>query len=139
MPTVYLTRRESFSASHRLHAATLSDSENQKLFGKCNHIHGHGHNYILEVTLRGNVDSKTGLTFNLTDLKAIIADCVLSRADHKHLNLDIPEFKTINPTTENLAVAIWNWLHERIPTSLLYEVKVWETDKNSVVYRGENP
>ncbi len=137
-PIVCLTRREVFAASHRLHASTLSDDENRKLFGKCNHPHGHGHNYVLEVTIRSAIDSQSGLTMNLSDLKEIIQACVLSKVDHRHLNLDVPEFKSLNPTTENLAVVIWNWLNEKLPNKVLYEVKVYETENNAAFYRGES-
>ena len=129
---VNLTRKETFAASHRLHSNELTDKENKKLFGKCNHIHGHGHNYGLEVTVRGNVDKKTGIVINLVDLKDIINDVVMSKVDHKHLNFDVEEFKILNPTTENLAIVIWNWLDEAIGDGLLYEVIIHETDKNSV-------
>lgn len=130
--TVNLTRKESFAASHRLHSQELSDAENKKLFGKCNHIHGHGHNYGLEVTVRGEIDEKTGIVINLVDLKDIIHEVVMKKVDHKHLNFDVEEFQTLNPTTENLALVIWNWLDEAIGAELLYEVTVRETDKNSV-------
>lgn len=137
MAKVYLTRREGFSASHRLHSDLLSTSENESLFGKCNHVNGHGHNYVLEVTLFGEIDPRTGLTMNLSDLKSVISNHVLSKVDHRHLNLDVSEFRTLNPTTENLAVVIWNWLKPYVPVGYLYEVKVFETEKNIAVYRGD--
>jgi 6-pyruvoyltetrahydropterin/6-carboxytetrahydropterin synthase len=91
-PIGILTRRETFSASHRLHATHLSDEKNRELFGKCNRENGHGHNYVIEVSVRGSIDPATGLVMNLTDLKHVIAEQVLARVDHRHLNLDVPEF-----------------------------------------------
>ncbi len=137
MTRVYLTRREIFSASHRLHAPQLSDSENQRLFEKCNHIHGHGHNYTLEVTVTGPVEPVTGLVFNLSDLKTAIDQAIFQKVDHKHLNLDVAEFKNLNPTVENMTVVFWKWLEAHLPAGLLYEVKVYETENNVAVYRGE--
>jgi len=137
MPLVYLMRRESFCASHRLHTDLLSDDENRRLFGKCNSPNGHGHNYVLEVSLRGEPDLKTGLLMNLTELKHILQEVILSRVDHRHLNLDVAEFSKTNPTTENLAIVFWRMLEEKISKKLLYEVRVFETEKNSAYYRGE--
>lgn len=137
MPEAYLSRRETFSASHRLHSPKLSDLENQKLFGKCNHPHGHGHNYILEVTVKAKIDPKTGLVMNLTELKKIIRSEVIDKLDHKHLNLDIEEFRLLNPTAENIALLIWKWLEKALPPGFLFEVKLHETENNVAIYRGE--
>lgn len=137
MATVYLTRRATFCASHRLHSEQLSDEENQKLFGKCNRPNGHGHNYELEVTIRRVVDPKTGIIMNLDDLKQAIEDSILSKVDHRHLNLDVAEFKDVNPTAENMVVVFWKLLQEALPHGLLYEVKLRETENNTAVYRGE--
>lgn len=131
--TVYLKRKEIFAASHRLHSNELTDEQNKTLFGKCNHINGHGHNYGLEVVVKGEIDDETGIVMNLVDLKQIIHDVVMSKVDHRHLNLDVEEFKTLNPTTENVAVVIWQWLDAAIGDKLLHEVTVHETDKNSVM------
>jgi 6-pyruvoyltetrahydropterin/6-carboxytetrahydropterin synthase len=136
MPKVYLTRRETFSASHRLHSEKISGEENKKLFGKCNSENGHGHNYVLEVTVYGEVDLKTGLVLNLADLKQIMDAHVLSKVDHKHLNLDVEEFKSLNPTTENLAIVVWKWLAPHLPLGLLHQIKIFETEKNIAVYSG---
>lgn len=135
-PVAMLTRRATFSASHRLHSEVLSEAENQELFGKCNWTNGHGHNYVLEITVRGEIDPKSGIVLNLVDLKQAIQGAVLDKVDHRHLNLDVAEFKTLNPTTENLAVVIWRWLAEHLPSGLLYEVKLHETENNVVIYRG---
>ncbi|CAF1263545.1 unnamed protein product [Adineta ricciae] len=111
-PKVYLTRRETFSASHRLHSANLSDNENILLYNKCNNPNGHGHNYVLEVTVVGHIDPKTGMVMNISDLKVLIQTHVLDLVDHKHLDLDMDYFRTKNlvSTTENLAVFIWEQL-----------------------------
>lgn len=124
----YLTRVESFCASHRLHAAQLSDEENRKIFDKCNWSHGHGHNYKLEVTLCGEVDKATGLLMNISDLKRIVQDQVLCKVDHRHLNLDVEEFKDTNPTAENIALVFWDWLEPYLPD--LYKITLYETEKN---------
>lgn len=135
MPTATLTRREIFSASHRLHSKHLSDAENAALFGKCGYANGHGHNYALEVSVRAPIDDN-GLVMNLTDLERIIEEHVMRRVDHRHLNLDVAEFADLNPTVENIAVVIWRWLKASLG-ELLYEVKLYETEKNFAIYRGE--
>lgn len=135
MPVAILSRRETFSASHRLYSDKLSAAENQALFGKCAHANGHGHNYVLEVVVRGPVDAH-GLVMNLSDLKRLIEEHVLRKVDHKHLNLDVAEFKTLNPTAENIACVIWQWLKPALG-ALLYEVRLHETENNVAVYRGE--
>lgn len=137
MPIVELRRRATFSAAHRLHSNDLSLDENKKLFGKCNHASGHGHNYVFEVCVRGEVDAKTGIVMDLSKLKSIIEEKVLSKVDHKNLNEDVSEFKTLNTTAENIAIVIWGWLRKEIPNGLLCEVKLYETENNSAVYRGE--
>lgn len=133
----YLSRRVVFSAAHRLHSSDLSDAENLKIFGKCNHLNGHGHNYELEVVLRGSINAATGLIYNLSDLKVVIERVVLSRVDHRHLNLDVPEFAKLNPTAEVIARVFWDWLKPELPKGLLYEVRLRETENNLAMYRGE--
>jgi 6-pyruvoyltetrahydropterin/6-carboxytetrahydropterin synthase len=137
MAIVYLSRRLVFSASHRLHSPQLSDAENRRIFGKCNHPGGHGHNYILEVVVRGEVDPGTGMVMNLTDLKQAIADTIEAEMDHRHLNLDCPSLKGINPTTENLVVVFWKLLAGRLPKGMLHELRLHETENNVAIYRGE--
>jgi 6-pyruvoyltetrahydropterin/6-carboxytetrahydropterin synthase len=137
MPIAYLTRRATFCASHRLHAAQLSEAENARIFGKCNNPNGHGHNYVLEVTVRSEVDPKTGMILNLTDLKGAIGEAITDQFDHKHLNLDTPHFKQVNPTAENMAVVFWDLLEPKLPAGMLYEVKLHETENNVAAYRGE--
>lgn len=138
MPVLYLTRRATFSASHRLHSPELSEEENRRIFGRCNHPNGHGHNYVLEVTVRGEIDPCTGMVMNLSDLKRIIQERILDVVDHKHLNLDLPVFQKLVPTTENLAVVCWHLLEPALPRqNLLYEIKLHETENNVAIYRGE--
>lgn len=137
MAIAYLTRRATFSASHRLHSPELSEVENKKVFGKCNNPHGHGHNYVLEVTVRGEIDSRTGMILNLTDLKKAMDEQIIELVDHKHLNLDVPLFDEIIPTAENMAVIFWKLLEQVLPTGLLYEVRLHETENNLAIYRGE--
>jgi 6-pyruvoyltetrahydropterin/6-carboxytetrahydropterin synthase len=142
-PKVYLTRRETFSACHRLHSIHLSDHDNIQIFSKCNNPNGHGHNYVLEVTVVGHIDSKTGMVMNIADLKNLIQTQVLDLVDHKHLDLDVDYFskKNLVSTTENLAVFIWEELFSSLKQQYknvqLYEIKLYETEKNIVVYRGE--
>lgn len=137
MAVAYLTRRATFSASHRLHSDALSAEANRQLFGKCNNPNGHGHNYTLEVTVRGSIDTTTGMVINLTDLKKAMETNVLDLVDHKHLNLDVPIFQEIVPTAENMAVVFWKLLAQGLPSGLLYEVRLHETENNVAIYRGE--
>ncbi|XP_041076867.1 6-pyruvoyl tetrahydrobiopterin synthase [Polyodon spathula] len=133
----YVTRVQSFSACHRLHSKSLSDEENKKIFGKCNNPNGHGHNYKVEITVRGKIDPATGMVMNITDLKEYIEMAVMEPLDHKNLDKDVPYFADVVSTTENVAVFIWDNLLKFLPPDSLYEVKIHETDKNIVVYRGE--
>jgi 6-pyruvoyltetrahydropterin/6-carboxytetrahydropterin synthase len=137
MALVYITRKAGFSASHRLHSHTLSDAENKAIFGKCNNLNGHGHNYVLEVTVKGEVDPQNGMVMNLVDLKKAMEEAIINEVDHKHLNLDVPLFKEINPTAENMVVVFWKLLEMHLPKGLLHEVKLFETENNVAVYRGE--
>lgn len=135
-PIVYLTRRETFCAGHRLWSERLSEAENRRLFGPCAYDYGHGHNYVLEVTLRGPIDPGTGVVVNLTEVRDATRSLILEDVDHRHLNHDSELCRGINPTVENLAVLFWTVLHARFG-ALLYEVRLHETEKNWVVYRGE--
>ena len=132
---IYLTRRERFNSSNRLHVDSYSDEKNKTLFGRCNNSNGHGHNFELFVTLKGKPDPETGLIMNLDDLKQIIRKYVTDKFDHKHLNYDIPELKGINPSLENLTVVVWTILKPQLP--LLYEITIIETENNKASYRGE--
>lgn len=134
---ISVTRREVFSASHRLHNPNLSDEENLKIFGKCNNPNGHGHNYELEVTVSGEVDPRTGYLIDLKQLKEIIREHVIKKIDHKNLNLDVDFMMNKIPTVENIAVGIWHQLKDKIPSGKLYSVKLRETENNFVEYKGE--
>ena len=138
MPFVYLTRKTSFSASHRMHNPELSDQENREIYGKCNNPNGHGHNYTLEVTVKGEINPRTGMVMSLSELKRVIEEAVIQPMDHRNLNLDVPAMRGINPTTENLAVVFWGLLEKRLPPGLLVEVRLRETENNLVTYRGES-
>ncbi|XP_068161660.1 6-pyruvoyl tetrahydrobiopterin synthase [Antennarius striatus] len=133
----YVTRLLNFSAAHRLHSLHLSDEENKKLYGPCNSLNGHGHNYKVEITLRGEIDYISGMVMNLKDLQKCIDDVIMKPMDHKNLDQDVPYFANVVSTTENVAVYIWDNMVAALPPNLLYEIKVHETDKNIVVYRGE--
>ena len=133
---VYLTRRTTFSAAHRLWSKELTEKENIALYDKCANPNGHGHNYILEVTVRGNPDPRTGMVLNLTELKQIINEHVIDWVDHKHLNHDVPWLEGSIPTTEILVIKFWERLEGTLPQGLLYEVKLHETDNNTASYRG---
>ncbi len=137
MSVVYISRRATFSASHRLHSAALSAEENRQIFGKCNNPNGHGHNYVLEVTVKGEIDRRTGMVINLVDLKRAIEEAILNEVDHKHLNLDTTIFQEIVPTAENMVVVFWKLLERKLPPGLLYEIKLHETENNVAIYRGE--
>ncbi|KAK0168761.1 hypothetical protein PV327_002531 [Microctonus hyperodae] len=137
-PIAYLTRREIISSCHRLHSPHLSDEENANIYGKCNNYWGHGHNYNVEVTVRGPVNFETGMVMNIADLKIYMQKVLMDQLDHKNLDKDVPYFKNVASTTENLAIYIFTELKLLMPDpSLLYEVKIHETDKNIVIYRGE--
>lgn len=137
MTTVYLTRRSTFSAAHRLHSPGLSDEENLEIFGKCANPNGHGHNYILEVTVRGEIDPRTGMVMNLAELKRTVEEAIIRPMDHKNLNEDVGVLQKINPTAENLAVVFWKLLEDRLAPGLLVEVRLHETENNIATYRGE--
>ncbi|XP_018422712.1 PREDICTED: 6-pyruvoyl tetrahydrobiopterin synthase [Nanorana parkeri] len=134
---IEISRTASFSACHRLHCKSLSDEENKKIFGKCNNPNGHGHNYKVIVTVRGEIDPVTGMVMNLTDLKKDMEDAIMVPLDHKNLDIDVPFFKNTVSSVENVAVFIWDGLQKRLPPGLLHEVCVHETDCNTATYRGE--
>ena len=134
---VYITRRETFAAAHRLFKPELSDEENLKLFGKCSHPNWHGHNYTLEVIVAGKVDADTGFVMDLKDLKEIVRNNVISKVDHKNLNLDTDFMKGKITTSENIVIAIWNELEDKITKGKLFSVKLYETENNYFEYKGE--
>jgi 6-pyruvoyltetrahydropterin/6-carboxytetrahydropterin synthase len=135
---VRLTQSFEFSASHRLYRRELSDAENLRLFGKCSNPSGHGHNYVVEVTVGGWPSSTAGTVMDIGALDGYVKAYVLDYFDHKNLNLECAEFATLNPTVENIALVIWNRLFGRMGRlSKLISVRVWETPKTYAEYRGE--
>jgi 6-pyruvoyltetrahydropterin/6-carboxytetrahydropterin synthase len=126
--TVLVGRRESFNAAHNLWNPDLPDDENQRLFGKCANLHGH--NYVLEVVVAGEIDPDTGYVLDLKVLSEVMARQVIRDVDHRNLNTDVPWLKGRIPTAENLALAFWERLRPELPDGLLRSVRVWETDKN---------
>jgi 6-pyruvoyltetrahydropterin/6-carboxytetrahydropterin synthase len=135
--TIYVTRRETFSASHRLFNPELSESENLRLFDKCANPRGHGHNYILEVTVAGVPRKETGYVVDLKELKQLIRKEIIEKVDHKHLNHDVEFLHGVIPTAENLAASFWKILAPKIKIGSLFSIRLKETENNSVEYRGE--
>jgi len=133
---IELGRRYRFAASHRLHNAQLSAAENERVYGKCNNPHGHGHNYTVEIRVSGRVDPATGMIANLTGLDAFVQREVLDAFDHRSLNEDVPAFRNTVPTTENLCIEIFQRL-KSFPEAKLETVRVEETSNNSFEYAGE--
>lgn len=135
---IYLTRRERFSAAHRMFRPDWTDEENQKMFGKCSNPNWHGHNYVLWVTIKGEPSSEHGFVMNINILKQIILDKVINKIDHKNINLEVDFMKGKIATTESLAVSIWNELKSPIEKegAYLYCVKIEETENNSIEYYG---
>jgi len=134
---VYLTRRAEFSAAHYYHNPELTSDENQRLFGKCNNPNGHGHNYTLEVTVKGAVDLTSGFVVDLKQLKDVMSREVLDALDHRFLNKEVPEFFSKIPTTENLAIVIWQRLAPKLTAAQLHRVRVYETADLFVDFYGE--
>lgn len=134
---IYLTRRADFSASHYYHDPKLSPAENQRIFGKCANLNGHGHNYTLEVTVKGEVDARTGFVVDLKELKEIMEREVVAAMDHRHLNKEVPEFASLIPTTENLAVVIWKRLAPKMNVAKLHRVRVYEAEDLFADFYGE--
>jgi len=137
MSVVRVTRRLHFSAGHRLHNSQLSDAENREIYGLCNNPSGHGHNYGLEVTLKGEVDPRTGYVYDLKRLKRAVEETVLADVDHANLNVDVPWLEGVIPTAENIAIRIWQRLEEVLAPGMLERVLVSESERNVVEYRGE--
>jgi 6-pyruvoyltetrahydropterin/6-carboxytetrahydropterin synthase len=130
-----LTRRYNFAASHRLHSSKFSDEENRRLYGKCSGPYGHGHNYVLEVTVTGPLDPSTGMIANLSALDPFVDREVIEAFDHKYLNEDLPAFAFSVPTTENVCREIYRRL-EKFPAARLARVRIEETSKNSFEFAG---
>ncbi|OIP00624.1 MAG: 6-pyruvoyl tetrahydrobiopterin synthase [Bacteroidetes bacterium CG2_30_33_31] len=135
---LYITRRERFSAAHKLWNLNISEEENNKLFDKCAYPNYHGHNYDLYITVAGEIDKISGYVIDAKILKTIIFDKILSKVDHRNLNVDVEFLKGINPTSENLIVAFWKELKPEINTDTrkLYKIKLYETENNIAEYYG---
>jgi len=132
--TIY--RKAHFNAAHRLYRKDWSDEKNSEVFGKCSNPNFHGHNYELEVGVTGEVDPTTGFVINLDVLKKVIFEEVETPFDHKNLNIEVPEFKNLIPTVENIAIVIWNKLRKKLDSKYGISVKLYETPRNFVVYKG---
>lgn len=136
--TMYISRKVEFCASHRLHSPALSDEENKALYGRCNNPNGHGHNYVLEVTISGPVDRTTGMVMDLKALKDLLVREIVDRVDHKNLNVDVDFLRGVIPTAENIVASFWGLVENKLPENCrLYEMRLWETEQNVAVYRGE--
>lgn len=133
-----VTAKLTFSAAHRLHNDKFDADWNRRTFDKCNNPGGHGHNYTLQVSVRGKIDPDSGMVIDLGELKRLMQERVVERVDHRHLNNDVDFLRGVIPTAENLARAFWQQLAPAITHGTLYEVALQETEKNSVVYRGED-
>ncbi len=134
---VEVTQAFEFSASHRLHVPSMSAEENRQYFGKCNHPNGHGHNYQVEVTVARKASGEDETVTSLPQFEAVVKREVIDRLDHKHLNIDVPEFATVNPSVENIAKTIWSLLAGKVSPAELRRVRVWETAKTYAEYKGE--
>ena len=133
----FVTRREVFSAAHRLYNPKFSEEENKRIFGKCSNPNWHGHNYTLEVVVAGEINPETGYVIDLKLLKEIIIKNIIDKVDHKNLNTETDFMKGIIPTAENIAASVWKQLVDKIPAGKLYSVKLYETENNYFEYRGE--
>ena len=134
---VTVCRRAHFNAAHRLYRKDWPNSKNEEVFGKCNNPHFHGHNYELVVKVTGNIDPETGYVIDVKILKDIIKSEVEDSFDHKNLNLEVEEFKNLNPTAENISVVIYNKIKPKLKSDLELEVELYETPRNFVSYKGE--
>ncbi|HVN47230.1 MAG TPA: 6-carboxytetrahydropterin synthase [Bacteroidota bacterium] len=137
MAKTYVTRREVFCASHLLWNKEFSDEQNFEIYDKCANPNGHGHNYILEVTVAGEIKNDTGYMIDFKKLRQLVRTEIVDKVDHKHLNFDVDFLHDVIPTAENLAVAFWNILEPKIADGELYAVRLRETENNVVEYRGE--
>jgi len=133
---VSVCRKAHFNAAHRLYNPLWTDEKNNKVFGKCNNHNYHGHNYTLEVWVKGNIDPETGYVIDLKHLKELIESEIENRFDHKNLNLDTEEFKVLNPTAENICVICWKLLRAKLRMDLDLRVRLYETERNSVEFDG---
>lgn len=132
-----ISRKAHFNAAHRLYRKDWSFEKNDSVFGKCNNVNFHGHNYELIVSVTGEIDVETGYVLDIKTLSDIIKEEVEDPFDHKNLNIDVPDFATLNPTAENIAVVIWNKIKKRIKAEQELQVVLYETPRNFVTYSGE--
>ncbi len=135
-PQVTVTRRLHFSAAHRVHNPAMSDEENRRTFGKCNNPNWHGHNYILDVSVKGGLDERTGYVIDLSRIKEIVTREVIDKVDHRNLNLEVDFLRNTIPTTENLVVSMWRVLEPALMPATLAKLVLWETVNNYVEYDG---
>lgn len=135
---IYITRKLEFCASHRLYNPEYSDEKNAQVFGLCNNPNGHGHNYVMEVTVRGEVHPETGMVLDLKALKQLVNEEIILKVDHKNLNVDVPFLNDVIPTAENLAIRFWEILEPKLEGGGLYEIKLYESERNFVIYRGKS-
>ncbi len=133
---IYITRKVEFCASHRLYNPDFPDDKNAAVFGLCNNPNGHGHNYCMEVTVKGEVDPETGMVLDLKALKALINEEIINKVDHKNFNMDVEFMKGVIPTAENIAIKFWEILEPKIQRGQLHEIKLYESERNFVTYRG---
>lgn len=136
---VRLASESHFSSAHRLYRDDWDEETNRRVFDRCNNPHGHGHTYQLEVTVEGEIDPETGYVMDFSDLKRAVHDAVIREVDRRHLNFDVPFLSGVNPTAENIAVAFWDRLKDRVAPAKLVRIRLNETDKNRVVYEGPRP
>jgi 6-pyruvoyltetrahydropterin/6-carboxytetrahydropterin synthase len=129
-------RRSNFNAAHRLFRPDWSDEKNQEVFGKCNNPNFHGHNYTLEVWIEGEIDPENGYVIDLKLVKDLVKKEIEERFDHKNLNLDCPEFHSLIPTAENIAVVCYDLLRDKIDSKFKLTIRLWETENNIVEYNG---
>lgn len=134
---VKVSRKAHFNSAHRLYRQDWSDEKNEHIFGLCNNPNFHGHNYDLIVSVYGEIDLETGFVMDMKTLKNLIYKYIELEFDHKNLNLEVEEFKTLNPTAENISVVIWKRLRPHIAKHLELEIQLFETPRNFVTYRGE--
>jgi 6-pyruvoyltetrahydropterin/6-carboxytetrahydropterin synthase len=137
MPRCRVTRRVHFNAAHRLHNPDATEAWNQATYGVCNNPNYHGHNYELDLSVEGEIDPATGYVMDLNHLKELAQDRLLRHLDHKNLNLDVPWFRELVPTSENIAVVCWRELRKAIPAELNLHLRLWETPRNYVDYEGD--
>lgn len=134
---VTINRKAHFNAAHRLSNPNWTEEKNKEIFGKCSNPHYHGHNYELIVSVKGEIDPETGFVMNLDVLRKIIEEEVEEYLDHKNLNIEVDDFKNLNPTAENIVIVIWNRIRLKLAQNLELKITLYETPRNYVIYEGE--